>query len=214
LIEVEQWADIRRMHFIEGVAIKEIARRTGRDRKTIRKAIRSSEPPNYERTARAPSKLDPYRDQIARLLRDVDGITNTRIRELITDAGYAGGKTILDDYLRELRPSVCPKRTHQRTVYRPGELLQFDLFEPKDEIPVGHGHRCARLLQAAPRPARGDEPLSAVPGRAARDAGLGPRRRDPRRQGRTDRGLCRLLRAARGRVADPRVPRPAVQGRA
>jgi hypothetical protein len=65
--------------------------------------------------------------------------TNTRIRELIEEAGYRGGKTILDDYLRELRPIVCPKRTYQRTVYRPAELCQFDLWEPKAEIPVGHG---------------------------------------------------------------------------
>lgn len=136
---MEQWAEIRRMHFVEGLAIKEIARRTGRDRKTIRRAIRSDEPPRYRRTAKASSKLDPYRDEVARLLRDVDGITNTRIRELIAEAGYRGGKTILDDYLRELRPIVCPPRTYQRTVYRPGELAQFDLFEPRAEIPVGHG---------------------------------------------------------------------------
>ena len=138
MIELEQWAEIRRMHFVEGLAIKEIARRTGRDRKTIRRAIRSSEPPRYRRPP-VSSKLDPHRDQIARLLRDVEGITNTRIRELITEAGYTGGKTILDEYLRELRPIVCPKRTYQRTTYRPGELLQFDLFEPRSEIPVGHG---------------------------------------------------------------------------
>jgi len=135
---VEQWAEIRRMHFVEGLAIKEIARRTGRDRKTIRRAIRSPEPPRYRRAARA-SKLDPFRDEIARLLRAEPRITNTRIRELIAEAGYGGAKTILDDHLRELRPILCPKRTYQRTVYRPGELCQFDLFEPSYEIPVGHG---------------------------------------------------------------------------
>ena len=136
---MEQWAEIRRMHFVEGLAIKEIVRRTGRDRKTVRKAIRSNEPPRYERAVRACSKLDPHREQITRLLRDVEGITNTRIRELILEAGYEGGKTILDDYLRELRPIVCPARTYQRTIYRPAELCQFDLWEPKAEIPVGHG---------------------------------------------------------------------------
>jgi hypothetical protein len=38
LIRVEQWAEIRRMHFVERLSIKEIHRRTGRDRKTIRRA--------------------------------------------------------------------------------------------------------------------------------------------------------------------------------
>lgn len=135
---MEQWAEIRRMHFVEGLSIKAIARRTGRDRKTIRRAIRSPEPPGYRRPPGG-SKLDPHREQIAQLLRDVEGITNTRIRELITEAGYEGSKTILDDYLRELRPILCPKRTYQRTIYRPGELAQFDLIEPRREIPVGHG---------------------------------------------------------------------------
>jgi transposase len=138
LIAVEQWAEIRRMHFVDGLSIKRIARRTGRDRKTIRRAIGSAEPPGYSRRP-VGSKLDPHREQIAQLVRDVEGITNTRIRELISEAGYQGSKTILDDHLRELRPILCPKRTYQRTVYRPGELAQFDLIEPRREIPVGHG---------------------------------------------------------------------------
>jgi hypothetical protein len=50
-----------------------------------------------------------------------------------------GGKTILDDYLRVVRPLFAPPRTFQRTIYRPGEICQFDLWEPKAEVPVGHG---------------------------------------------------------------------------
>jgi hypothetical protein len=61
------------------------------------------------------------------------------IRERIAESGYAGGKTILDDYVRELRPIFAPPRTYQRTVYRAGEICQVDLWEPSGEIPVGHG---------------------------------------------------------------------------
>ena len=51
-------------------------------------------------------------------------------------------KTILDDYLREVRPLFAPRpRTFQRTVYRPGELCQFDLWQPREPIAVGHGER-------------------------------------------------------------------------
>jgi hypothetical protein len=32
-----------------------------------------------------------------------------------------------------------PPRTFQRTVYRPGEICQFDLWEPRAEVAVGHG---------------------------------------------------------------------------
>ena len=64
----------------------------------------------------------------------------TRVRELIAEAGYTGGQTILDDYLREVRPLFAPPpRTFQRTLYRPGEICQFDLWEPSRPIPVGHG---------------------------------------------------------------------------
>jgi hypothetical protein len=41
--------------------------------------------------------------------------------------------------VREVRPRYLRRRTYQRTLYRPGELLQFDLFEPWEPIPVGHG---------------------------------------------------------------------------
>jgi transposase len=137
VVGVEQWAEIRRLYFVKRLSIKEIARRTGRDRNTVRKALRSSEAPRYRRPPR-PSKLDPFRDEVHRLLREEPRLPGTRVRELIGEQGYAGSKTILDDYLRELRPLFLPRpRTFQRTSYRPGALCQFDLWEPAREIPVG-----------------------------------------------------------------------------
>ena len=56
------------------------------------------------------TRLDPHREEAARLLRNVDGITNTRIRELITEAGYRGSKTILDDYLCEGGTKGSPRQ--------------------------------------------------------------------------------------------------------
>jgi Mu transposase, C-terminal domain len=57
------------------------------------------------------------------------------------ELGYEGGKTIFDDYVREVRPRFLVRRTFQRTIYRPGELVQCDLWEPRAPIPVGHGQR-------------------------------------------------------------------------
>ncbi len=140
MISVEQWADIRRLHRVEQLSIREIHRRTDLHRETIRRALAGELPPRYVRD-KQPSKLDPFKEEATRLLRSRPGITNTRIRELIGEFGYDGGKTILDDYLREMRPVICPKRTYQRTVYRAGEIAQFDLWEPKEQIPVGFGQR-------------------------------------------------------------------------
>ena len=58
---------------------------------------------------------------------------------MIAPLGFDGGKTIVDDYLRQVRPLFDPPRTFQRTIYRPGEICQFDLWEPAEEIAVGHG---------------------------------------------------------------------------
>lgn len=138
MIDVEHWAEIRRMHFVDGVSIREIRRRTGLHRETIRRALAAKRPPTYRRS-KAPSKLDPFKEEIERLLRSDHRMPGTRVRELIAELGYEGGKTILDDHLREVRPRFAPRRTYQRTVYRPGEICQFDLWEPRAEIPVGHG---------------------------------------------------------------------------
>jgi transposase len=139
LLDVERWAEIRGMRFVERLSIREIARRTGHDRKTIQRAIRSEAPPRYLR-APAGSKLDPFKDEIERLLRADPRLPGTRMRELLQEFGYRGGKTILDDYLRELRPRYLPRpRTFQRTIYRPGEIVQIDLFGLRRPVPVGQG---------------------------------------------------------------------------
>jgi hypothetical protein len=49
------------------VSIKELVRRTGLSRNTIRAALRSDEPPTFEVPER-PSKIEPFRDEIHRLL--------------------------------------------------------------------------------------------------------------------------------------------------
>ena len=139
MVGVQEWAEIRAMKRVEGLSIKEIARRTGHSRNTIRSALRSSRPPSYGPRAPRPSKLDPFRARIHELLADDGAIPAQVIRDRSTELGYAGGKTILDDYVRELRPVFNPPRTFQRTHYEPAELVQFDLWVPKDEIPVGHG---------------------------------------------------------------------------
>jgi transposase len=115
-----------------------LARRTGHDRNTVRRALRRSGQPRYVRRPRR-SKLDPFRAEIHRMLDDDAEIPGKRVREILEELGYDGGKTILDDYLREVRPHFLEARTYQRIRYRPGELVQFELWEPSREIPVGYG---------------------------------------------------------------------------
>jgi hypothetical protein len=87
VVGVEQWAEVRRLFFVRGWSQREIHRRTGLHRDTIRNAINSEVPPKYER-APAGSKLDPFKDEIHRLLREDPKLPGQRVRELICEQGF------------------------------------------------------------------------------------------------------------------------------
>jgi hypothetical protein len=126
------------MYFVEKRSKRAIHRLTGVHRDTITRALISDTPPKYEREPTV-SKLDPFKEWICEQLRADPSIQSLRLREMACELGYEGGKSIFDDYVREVRPRFEVRRTFQRTIYRPGELVQCDLWEPRQHIPVGHG---------------------------------------------------------------------------
>lgn len=136
---MEQWAELRREHFVAGKSIKRLARETGLSKNTIRRALRSETPPRYQRASRA-GVLEEFKPEIHRLLAEDPKLPGVRVRELLEPLGCVAGKTVVDDYLREVRPLFArPARTFQRTIYRPGEVCQFDVWQPRELIPVGYG---------------------------------------------------------------------------
>ena len=133
MLHVEDWAEIRRLHRAEGLSIKEIVRRTGLARNTVRSALRSEGPPVFNRAPR-PSAVDAVEPQVKALLEEFPRMPATVIAERI---GWDRSLTILKDRIRELRPLYLPADPCQRTEYRPGELAQWDLWFPAVKIPVG-----------------------------------------------------------------------------
>ena len=138
MYQVHDWAKVREL-VREGVPKKRIAEQLGCSRTTVYRLAGLAEPPCYERRP-AGSQLEPFRDAIADMLLEDDAAPATVIRERLQRRGYAGGITILKDYLRELRP-LYRQRDWQRTVYAPGEILQADWWDTGLEIPVGKGAR-------------------------------------------------------------------------
>jgi transposase len=138
VVDVEQWAEVRRMKRVEGLSAREISRRTGLARDTVSRLLGAEAPPRYSRMP-AESILDPFKDWICEQLQADPKVPSQRLRELAGEIGYAGGKTIFDAYVREARPRFLVKRTFQRTIYRPAELVQCDLWEPSRHVPVGYG---------------------------------------------------------------------------
>ncbi|MEA1902603.1 MAG: IS21 family transposase [Actinomycetota bacterium] len=135
MIDVEDWAEIRRLHRAEGLGIKTIAKRLGVARNTVRAALASDGPPRYERTPQG-SIVDAVEPEIRRLLGEFPKMPATVIAERI---GWERGMTVLRDRVGELRPLFVPPDPSQRTWYRPGELAQFDLWQPDVAIPIGFG---------------------------------------------------------------------------
>ena len=86
MVGVEQWAEIRRMHRVERLSIREISRRTGLHRKTIRRALAAETPPRYRGRRRRRSSIR-FKDWICEQLRADPTIPSLRLREMASRAG-------------------------------------------------------------------------------------------------------------------------------
>jgi transposase len=141
---VEQWAEIRRLHRVEGLSQRAIARRLGIARDTVAAALKRNEPPRYRR-APSGSKLDPYKPRIAELLGQYPELSGVRVYEILRAEGYGGRLSILRDYLAARRPRPV---AYQRTEYAPGEIGQVDWLELPARVPdpFGEPRRAYALL--------------------------------------------------------------------
>ena len=135
MIDVEEWAEIRRLHRAEGMAVKAIARHLGIARNTVRAALRAEAAPRYVREGPG-SAVDVFEPAIRRLLAVTPDMPATVIAERI---GWTRGMTVLRDRVAELRGAYQLPEAFGRTEYRPGELAQWDLWFPPAKIPLGHG---------------------------------------------------------------------------
>ena len=130
---MEDWAEIRRLHRSEGMAIKAIARRLGLARNTVRTALAAGSPPRYERAA-AGSRCDAFEPAIRLLLAEFPEMPATVIAGRI---GWQHSSSVLRARIAELRPLYRPADPADRTVYAAGEIVQCDLWFPGRVVPVG-----------------------------------------------------------------------------
>lgn len=92
-----------------GVSIREVQRRTGLGRNTIRRALRRDRPLGLSAASGRPS-LIRVKSEVQRLLREDPELPTIRVLELIAKLGVDGGKTLVYDYVAELRR--CSRRRH------------------------------------------------------------------------------------------------------
>jgi transposase len=143
VLDVENWAEIRRLHRAEGLPIREIARVMGVSRNTVRAAVASDGPPKYERP-RAGSIVDAVEPRIRGLLKLYPGMPATVIAERI---GWDRSIRVLSGRVAELRPAYLPPDPASRTAYAAGEIAQCDFWFPDISLPAGFGQvRTAKQL--------------------------------------------------------------------
>ena len=169
MLNVEDWAEIRRLHRAEQMPIRAIARVMGISKNTVKRALASQGPPTYVRAPQG-SIVDGVEPRIRELLVAWPQMPATVIAERI---GWDRSLTVLKERVRELRPAYLPPDPASRTAYAAGEIAQFDLWFPDIEVPVGWGQvrtptqlpvlvgvtGYARWLSALLVPTRGTEDL-------------------------------------------------------
>ena len=141
MIDVALLSVIRRWHLREGMAIREVARRTGLSRNTVRKYLASEVvEPQYPKR-KSPSKLDDYEQTlISWLFRETNRHRKQRrsIKQLHSDLvqlGYTGSYDRIAAFARQWRETqqdakrTASKNTFIPLRFSPGEAFQFDWSE-------------------------------------------------------------------------------------
>jgi transposase len=146
VIDVALLSVIRRWHFREGMPIREITRRTGLSRNTVRKYLASGVvEPRYARR-KSPSKLDDYELTLTSwLFRESRRHRKQRktVKQLHSDLvqlGYTGSYDRVAAFARLWRQEqqeaqkTAAKNTFVPLSFAPGEAFQFDWSEDYAKI--------------------------------------------------------------------------------
>ena len=187
---------IRRWHYRDHYSIREISRRTGLSRNTVRKYLRSdSEEPKFSIPDR-PSKLDPHADKLSHMLRQEAGKSRKQkrtIKQLHADLvvlGYEGSYNRVAAFARDWRAArQREQKTAGRGVFVPlafmaGEAFQFDWSEDwaviageRTKLQVAHFKlSCSRAFFLRAYPQQTHEMLFDAHNHAFRVLGGVPRR--------------------------------------
>ena len=124
-MKVSLWAEIHRLHKIERLSQRAIAKRLRCCTKTVSKALAMEQPPGQTAKPRR-SILDPHRERIDALIAKYPELSAVRVLEEISKGpeGYRGKISVVRSYLREIRPARG--RVYQEVFYDPGEAMQVD----------------------------------------------------------------------------------------
>ena len=117
-------AEVLRLGLVEGVSVRQIARRLKMSRKTVRRILGRHRMPPKAVVAPRGSILDAYVPAIRKLLDDAPEMLAPAVLERLRPLGYQGGVTIVRARLRELRPR--DREAFLTLHFEPGSAMQVD----------------------------------------------------------------------------------------
>ena len=122
MIDYETYVQIRNYFTRDHLRYSQIANKLGLDQRTV--AIWANEKKYRARkSAQRKSKLDPFKNQIVQML-EKHSYTAQQIYQRIREDGFEGRITIVEDYVRKVRP---PKiKAYLKLAFAPGECAQVD----------------------------------------------------------------------------------------
>ena len=121
-IDSERLETLHRLRWAEHWSVREIARHLHMARRTVQKYLHSPLAPR--RRSKRTSKLDPYKETLADLLRQDPTASCVVLRQRIASLGYRGGRSILDEYVRSHRQKLSAPRAFLRIEVEPGERFR------------------------------------------------------------------------------------------
>lgn len=124
MLSEEEFMDAKSLHR-QGVPFNEIARRLGRDWRTVKRYVEADEQPRYRREPAA-SMLDPFKKVIDEWLARTPPPQAKRIhQDLVRDYGFSGSYQTVRRYVEAARPRP-PRACEERFETAPGEQAQVD----------------------------------------------------------------------------------------
>lgn len=117
-------ADVLKLHLVDGLGVRAIAKRLAMSRKTVRKLVSRALPTRRASPTPQVSLLTPYEAKIKALLEEVPEMKAPAMLERLRRDGYEGGITILRDRMRRMRPHE--KEPFLTLHFAPGEAVQVD----------------------------------------------------------------------------------------
>ncbi len=124
MISVEVWTTIRTLR-AQGHSISAISRQLHLSRKAIRRALRSTQPPRYQRKLVENPQLAPFIPVIREMTTE-QHLIGSRILNELRARGYEGSPAAFYRTWAHLRPAQPDPRVTERFETAPGEQCQFD----------------------------------------------------------------------------------------